>query len=349
MSFSITKYPSYRSSIPNRTSPVEKRAALKQHIDFNKPLFTGGLYNEPVRHPDIAGNVLITETSFFREANTLEFVKEYIAHRLKRCTGPVEIADYACSSGEEAYTFAMLTEELPGKDRIKICGYDLSRKALRDANSGEVTISRYQTPFIGKLRNLLSTRIQHTSLDDAFVLLSLAELQDFKFKDIPRKQHYGQLFRESCTSIGSSQEQVKIEGGKTHIVERFHYRLNPDLKNRVQFEEPEKGDITQIQANRKPNSTDIILFRNALYHLITEEDVSKRQIKNPQEVRAILLSLFHNIYSTLRPGGIFVLGEEENPQVRGQKFIIDKYLLQAGFEPLYAGQKETNIWQKPQT
>lgn len=90
------------------------------------------------------GSLLINVTSFFREATTFAYLKSTILPKLlkaKLVGETLRIWVPACSTGEEAYSIAMLIAELQYKKArkvpIQIFATDLSEHAIREARLGE--------------------------------------------------------------------------------------------------------------------------------------------------------------------------------------------------------------------
>jgi two-component system CheB/CheR fusion protein len=97
-------------------------------------------------HPDefahLFNMVLINVTTFFRDPEAWEFMRTEAIPRLLGGKGPhepIRVWSAACSSGEEAYTLAMLLAEALGPDafreRVKIYGTDVDEEALTAARS----------------------------------------------------------------------------------------------------------------------------------------------------------------------------------------------------------------------
>lgn len=86
--------------------------------------------------------VTIHKTNFFRENNHFEFLKSNILEIMKerpsiRQTGELRVWSSACSTGEEAYTLAMLLKEiLPNDVRAKILATDISPQSIQRALAG---------------------------------------------------------------------------------------------------------------------------------------------------------------------------------------------------------------------
>lgn len=83
--------------------------------------------------------VTVHKTNFFRENNHFEFLSRNISEILAesnsaKMTNEVRIWSSACSTGEEAYTLAMLMKEiLPPGIRPKILATDISPSSIRKA------------------------------------------------------------------------------------------------------------------------------------------------------------------------------------------------------------------------
>jgi len=81
------------------------------------------------------------ETYLFREPAHFDFLCEHILHHWKR--GQLFRAwSAACSSGEEAYSMAMVMNEQLGDTPWEIFGSDVSTRVLKLANDGRYTMDR---------------------------------------------------------------------------------------------------------------------------------------------------------------------------------------------------------------
>lgn len=86
--------------------------------------------------------VTVHKTNFFRENNHFEFIKRSIGEIIAssptvKQTGELRIWSSACSTGEEAYTLAMLFNEiLPPGIKPKILATDISPQSIQKALTG---------------------------------------------------------------------------------------------------------------------------------------------------------------------------------------------------------------------
>jgi chemotaxis methyl-accepting protein methylase len=302
------------------------------------PLFAGHLGKEQTaeQHGSRANKELRTETAFFRDAETLEALHDLVKD-MQQKRHEIHIADYACSSGEECYSLAMLLDSLNQDNKIKITGYDLARKALANAKEGRFSLT---CPSMAK--QLLAMVIGSNTYTDAylgFVVNDLALLMKKSGLDrIPsteQKKKYRELFARFFSQEGEIQiindSRIKTFKVKSEFTSKCHFK---------------EGDITQINQERGENSTDVVLFRNALYHLITNnKNLSERLPKSKQETQEILSDLFGKIYHTLKPGGLLVMGNKESSQHQ-QLPQVYQSLIQTGFKPVYDQNGITTIWKK---
>ena len=105
-----------------------------------------GAYFELLRQPgsqelQIAVDLLTTnETYFFREPKHFDFLRdEFLPHCGRR---PLRVWSAASSSGEEAYTLAMVLAEHAATDSWEIVGTDISSRIVERARSGLYAMER---------------------------------------------------------------------------------------------------------------------------------------------------------------------------------------------------------------
>ena len=108
---------------------------------------------------ELANEITINKTDFFREMNHFEFIfqeLDIILGKNKRILENKEIRVWSagCSTGQEPYSLAMVLKEcLPRGTNIKILATDLSCRALSAAIAGEYPLSvREEIPlqYLGK-------------------------------------------------------------------------------------------------------------------------------------------------------------------------------------------------------
>ncbi|HKP87539.1 MAG TPA: protein-glutamate O-methyltransferase CheR [Blastocatellia bacterium] len=90
--------------------------------------------------------VAVHETYFFREKRQLKVFSEQIIPELARGGGPIRIWSAGCSTGEEAYTIAMLLAEEGLLDgRSEVIASDLSNRVIESGKRGVYGASSFRT------------------------------------------------------------------------------------------------------------------------------------------------------------------------------------------------------------
>ncbi|MGA9771402.1 MAG: CheR family methyltransferase [Blastocatellia bacterium] len=101
-------------------------------------------------HPDeflhLFNTVLINVTYFFRDDIAWDYLKNEVISRIvsgKMSNDPLRVWSAGCSTGEEAYTIAMILEEALGEEqfheRVKIYATDADEEALMQARAASYT------------------------------------------------------------------------------------------------------------------------------------------------------------------------------------------------------------------
>ena len=89
----------------------------------------------------VAIDLLTTnETYFFRESPHFDFIENYIKTIINK--GSIRIWSAACSSGQEAYTIAMILHEYLGKYSWHVVASDICTKSLCEAKRGIYPLSQ---------------------------------------------------------------------------------------------------------------------------------------------------------------------------------------------------------------
>ena len=101
-------------------------------------------------HPEefsaLFNTILINVTSFFRDAEVWEMLRERVVPDLaavRADNGPIRVWSAGCASGQEAYSAAMVLAETVGidafRERVKIYATDVDEEALGDARRAVYT------------------------------------------------------------------------------------------------------------------------------------------------------------------------------------------------------------------
>ena len=88
--------------------------------------------------------ITTNETSFFREADHFNVLRDYI-HSLRPVPFPFRVWSAASSSGEEAYTIAMVLSDILASAEWDVVGTDISTRVLERARKGLYPMERAAT------------------------------------------------------------------------------------------------------------------------------------------------------------------------------------------------------------
>jgi chemotaxis protein methyltransferase CheR len=166
------------------------------------------------------------KTSFFREEHHFDYLRNQIIPPLKHRGNGFRIWSAGCSSGEEAYSIAMLlNEELPDVDKpnLKILATDISSTVLAKARCGEyekASVKDIPAPFLVKYFSLVQTnssaiyRVSDT-------LRKIVRFARLNLMDAwPMKGPFDVIFCRNVMIYFDTSAQ-------RNLVQRFHELLNP--------------------------------------------------------------------------------------------------------------------------
>ncbi len=181
---------------------------LKQHVNEITTLYQ---------------DLLIHVTSFFRDPDTIEYLKKTLLPGIvksKTSTVPIRIWVPGCSTGEEAYSLAIILAEIIG-DRvtppIQIFATDLSELAIAKARLGLYSKN--------ELSNVSPKRLQQffTKIDGSYrIVKSIRDQCVFASHNIFKDPPFSRLDLISCCNL-----LIYLDAAlQRKIMATFHYALN---------------------------------------------------------------------------------------------------------------------------
>jgi chemotaxis protein methyltransferase CheR len=181
----------------------ERLDALGTSIGAYLPRLAAG--SDPGETGALAARLTVGETYFFRNRNDLEaFVAVVLPDRMRARAGErrLRILSAGCSSGEEAYTLAMLVRDVPALASwdVGILGVDVNPTAIARARSGAYgEWSLRQTEAAARARFFREQRRTFRVVDEVRSLVSFEErnLAD----DDPRLWAPGALDAVFCRNV----------------------------------------------------------------------------------------------------------------------------------------------------
>lgn len=219
-------------------------------------------------------------TSFFRNWETLEFIKNYVLQEYPKGT---HIAGPGAANGNEAYSAMMFLHENNKDKRYTYTGYDVAPEIVELAKSG---------PFVLKHDLILD---HFTWEEDA----KLKKLFDTCFEKI---------------NLASPDKLSQILGQSLH--EAFNPSQHSIYMPKKEFVEGvvdfKPGDVHDISQLVKPDGkTGVVIFKNAWYMVM-----GIRELKDCKKVIASgglapVEKIIEDVHKILPQNGIFVVGNLE--------------------------------------
>ncbi|NEA64353.1 CheR family methyltransferase [Streptomyces sp. SID12488] len=169
--------------------------------------------------------ILINVTSFFRDPEAWTLLQHEVVPELLTTLDPeqeIRVWSAGCSSGEEAYSMAMMFSEALGIEeclrRVKIYATDVDEEALREARSGLYTAKSLE-PLSSEFREKY---FEQNSAQFSF-RPDLRRRVIFGRHDITRDAPISRLDLLVCRN---TLMYFNVEA-QTQIVDRFHFALRP--------------------------------------------------------------------------------------------------------------------------
>jgi two-component system CheB/CheR fusion protein len=171
-------------------------------------------------------DLLINVTCFFRDGDSMEYLRKTVLPQIMRGKGPEEplrIWVPACSTGEEAYSLAMLLVELQedngSKGTIQIFGTDLSELAISKARLGVYNVSDLAEVSDSRL----SKFFVRVDADTYRVNKTIRDICIFAQHNVFKDPPFSRLDLISCCNLFIYLDNVLQQ----KCIGLFYYALNP--------------------------------------------------------------------------------------------------------------------------
>jgi len=184
------------------------------------------LEEEPTEVDTLFSNLLIGVTSFFRDPEAFAYLQKNIIPGLfagKKAGDTIRIWVAGCSTGEEAYSLAILLKEhaelIKSRADIQIFATDLDADAIEIARAGSYPIS--------VARDISSERLERffrPKNDSFFVIKEIREMIIFAEQDLLGDPPFFQIDMLSCRNL-----LIYLDPEIQHkVFSLFFYSLNPN-------------------------------------------------------------------------------------------------------------------------
>lgn len=241
----------------------------------NRPIYNNNPVNFKGRYgtSSIGKQEFTHDTRFLRNFPGLEFTADYIKRVF---LGGTHIAEFGCSQGQKPYSLMALLSEVNKDKRYTITGYDIAPNIIEEAKAGGFEIDIDD----GKEAIFFPIAEHATNIDG---------LPQQKIKQL-RKAFFEYFELQTSTK----DRLLKLKPGKALDVVDFQV-----------------GNIEKIDTILPAEKSGVVIFQNALYHVL---DPERKVIYGPNHNQIPLKqmdnveNLFRKIHKVLPENGIFVVG-----------------------------------------
>ncbi len=213
----------YKQSTIDRR--VERRMAVHQIERLNE--YVRHLQQTPTEVEALFRDLLIGVTSFFRDPEAFAALKEHVIPRLlanKDASAAIRVWVPGCSTGEEAYSIAILLQEhmelLKQSFKVQVFATDIDRQAIELARTGVYPASIAADISPERLSRFFVPEPDGTAYR---FHKSIRDLLVFSEQDVIKDPPFSKLDMISCRNL------LIYMGGdlQKKLMPLFHYALNP--------------------------------------------------------------------------------------------------------------------------
>ncbi len=205
------------------TRRIERRMSVNQISDFEE--YVRYLQNYPGEVMNLYRDLLIGVTNFFRDPEAMTELEERWLPELLRNTQKREIRFWVagCSTGEEAYTIAIIVKEVLEKlaisRDIKIFATDIDRGAIVTAGAGI-----YPEGILGDLPPRITSKYFYHKEDKLQIARHLREMVVFAQHNLIKDPPFTNIDLISCRNLLIYLQPVL----QRKAFEMFNFSLNPN-------------------------------------------------------------------------------------------------------------------------
>lgn len=220
----------------------------------------------------------IHESDFMRNFETLEYTRDYIIENFPQGT---HIAEFGCSEGQKPYSLMVLLDDYNKDKKYKITGYDISQNVVDSAKEGVYLLSQ----------NVGNEGILFENFKPDKKLRDYKEIDRLFTKENAEslRNKFFEYFEEFYTNKYNQMSEKTV-------------RIKPEkVQGLVDFK---VGDINNINNILEPKKTGVVIFQNAIYHILGSRNYDTYEHISVEPAKKI----FEKINKILPENGLFILG-----------------------------------------
>lgn len=215
-------FSNYKLSTINRR--LERRMALHQIDSLER--YVRYLQHEPDEIEGLFRELLIGVTKFFRDADVFESLKQIIPKLFasKQYGDPIRIWSTGCSTGEEAYSIAILMQEymqeLNEKFTVQIFATDIDSRAIATARAGVYPSDITADVSVRRLSQFFTPEEDGNKYRIDKVI---RDMLIFSEQNVTKDPPFSRLDLISCRNLLIYMDSAL----QKRLIPLFHYALNP--------------------------------------------------------------------------------------------------------------------------
>ncbi len=204
---------------------IERRMSVHQIETLDD--YVKFLQQYPVEVEALFSDLLIGVTNFFRDPEVFKALEEKVIPKLfvdKAIGTPVRAWSVGCSSGEEAYSIAMLLQErmetLKQTYSIQVFATDIDRQAIATARAGIYPASIAADISAERLARFFTPEPDNSAYR---INKNIRDMMIFSEQDIIKDPPFSKIDLISCRNLLIYMDGIL----QKKIIPLFHYALNP--------------------------------------------------------------------------------------------------------------------------
>lgn len=209
---------------------VERRMAVHQLKSIDD--YVKYVQHTPVETVALFQDMLIGVTSFFRDPEAFHSMEEHVIPSLfasRPLGGAIRVWVPGCSTGEEAYSIAILLSEhqeaLPKSFKLQVFATDIDARSISVARAGRYPASIAANISPERLRRFFTPELDPGTGDAVGyrVLKSIRDLLVFSEQDVIKDPPFSKLDLISCRNL-----MIYLGGElQRRLIPLFHYAIAP--------------------------------------------------------------------------------------------------------------------------
>jgi len=272
-------------------------------------------------------NLCTIETHFARDLESAEAAKMTL---IKNFPNGTHIADMGCSLGYETYTLATLFNDVNQNKKYKITGYDIAPTLVENAKIGVLNIGgdgNNHERFLNNTYKDALTPLQNsfkTKFDECFEVIPelLKKMDVDALKNLSNPKSINELRVKNFLHPPFAKET----GGSYYVPKDNIFEGIIDFK---------VADINNITKELEPQKTGMVVFKNALYHILNSKNSFSYNRVDTKSAEYIL----EQIYKVLPEKGLLFFGSLEHDHLYDMDDMRNKYELK------YQNGKQIKVYQ----